>query len=84
MGSRMKSKNNKRDPAELLKIFKRLCPTKGSGIESVTILRRGSNGLEALITFTEESERRIDKMLKILAALTEEVERRVGETSKEK
>jgi hypothetical protein len=57
----VKSKNQKkRDPAELLKMFKKLCPTKGSGIESVTILRRGTNGFEALVTLTEESERQFD------------------------
>lgn len=61
----MKSKNQKRrDPAELLKTFKRLCPTRGSGIESLTILGRGSNGFEALITLTEKSEQQLNEALK--------------------
>jgi len=54
----------RRDPAELLRIFKRLCPTKRSGIESVTILRRGRDGFEALVTLTEESERQVDEASK--------------------
>lgn len=54
----------KRDPLELLKTFKKLCPTKGSGIESVTILKRGPDGFEALVTLTEESEKRLDEIPK--------------------
>lgn len=46
----MKSKNQKRrDPAELLRTFKRLCPTKDNGTESITILRREHDGFEALM-----------------------------------
>lgn len=57
----MSRQNQKRrDPAELLKSFKRLYPMKGSGIESVTILKRGPDGFEALGTLTEESERRMN------------------------
>jgi hypothetical protein len=39
----MKSKNQKRrDPAELLKTYKKLCPPKSSEIKSVATLRKGS------------------------------------------
>ena len=61
----MKSKNQKRrDPAELLIMFKKLCPTKDSGIEPVTILRREPDGFEALLTLSEESEQQINDILK--------------------
>jgi hypothetical protein len=51
------------NPKELLKAIKKLCPMKGSGIESVTIVYKGPGGDEALITLTEGASQKISNML---------------------
>ena len=54
----------RRDPQELLRTMRRLCPPEESTRASITFISRDSTGFLARVELTPEAGRRIDEKLR--------------------